>query len=248
MLAIVPPSASARRGLTRPRECLIQVRVQQNVVEMVPGGIHTPGEIVETPRHPRDGDIVSEEDGRPHPGEPGPSEAAIERVGDEIVGVVPIDEVVRQGRCECDEGRDRHTGDDAGADTPGCGSPPGPRGRQPPSQMWIAWPRAASVASRAASDKVGWAWIVWMISSSVASRVRPTANSWIISVASGPMMCTPRISPVALSATTLMKPSVSPSATALPFAVNGKRPTDTSRPASRARASVEPIEAICGWQ
>ena len=39
--------------------------------------------------------------------------------------------------------------------------------------MWIAWPSAASVASRAASDRVGWAWIVWMISSSVASRVRP---------------------------------------------------------------------------
>src|SRR2546425_8113000 len=62
--------------------------------------------------------------------------------------------------------------------------------------------------------------MVCIISSSVASSVRPTANSWIISVASGPMMCTPSSSPVFLSATTLTKPSVSPRATALPLAVN----------------------------
>jgi len=35
---------------------------------------------------------------------------------------------------------------------------------------------------------------------------------------------------------------------ALPLAVNGNRPTETSRPFSRARASVDPIEAICGRQ
>ena len=87
-----------------------------------------------------------------------------------------------------------------------------------------------------------------MISSTVASSVRPTANSWMISVASGPMMCTPRISPVFLSATTLMNPSVSPSATALPFAVNGNLPTATSRPPSFAFDSVSPIEATCGRQ
>ena len=39
--------------------------------------------------------------------------------------------------------------------------------------MWMAWPSAASVASSAASDSVGWAWMVCMISSSVASSVRP---------------------------------------------------------------------------
>ncbi|MBI4587860.1 MAG: DUF4337 family protein [Candidatus Rokubacteria bacterium] len=35
-------------------------------------------------------------------------------------------------------------------------------GRSPPprSYMWMAWPRAASVASSAASDSVGWAWMV----------------------------------------------------------------------------------------
>ena len=27
-------------------------------------------------------------------------------------------------------------------------------------QMWMAWPRAASVASSAASESVGWAWMV----------------------------------------------------------------------------------------
>ena len=114
--------------------------------------------------------------------------------------------------------------------------------------MWMGWPSAASVASSAASDSVGWAWMVWTISSSVASRVRPTANSWIISVASGPTMCTPRISPVLLSATTLTKPSVSPIATALPLAVNGNLPTATSRPPPRAVASDTPMDATCGRQ
>ena len=85
--------------------------------------------------------------------------------------------------------------------------------------------------------------MVWTNSSSVASRVRPTANSWISSVASGPTMWTPRISPVALSATTLTKPSVSPCATALPLAVNGNLPTAISRPSRRAAASVSPIDA-----
>src|SRR6185436_1325091 len=115
-------------------------------------------------------------------------------------------------------------------------------------QMWMACPSAARVASSAASDSVGCAWIVWMSSSRVASSVRPTANSWISSVASGPTMCTPRISPVRLSATTLRKPSVSPSATALPLAVNGNFPTLTSRPLPLAAASVTPIEATCGRQ
>ena len=53
---------------------------------------------------------------------------------------------------------------------------------------------------------------------------------------------------MALSATTLTKPSVSPSATALPLAVNGNFPTCTSRPFSFALASVAPIEATCGRQ
>ena len=87
-----------------------------------------------------------------------------------------------------------------------------------------------------------------MISSTVASSVRPTANSWIISVASAPMMCAPRISPVFLSAITLTKPSVSAIATALPLAVNGNLPTATSRPPSLALASVRPIDATCGRQ
>src|SRR4026208_1440097 len=63
-----------------------------------------------------------------------------------------------------------------------------------------------------------------------ARSVRPTANSWISAVASGPTMCTPSSSPVVLSATTLMKPSVSPSATAFPLAVDRNFPTPISRP------------------
>ena len=53
-------------------------------------------------------------------------------------------------------------------------------------------------------------------------------------------MCTPRISPVALSATTLTKPSVSPSATALPLAVNGNLPTRSPRARSPGLRLGEP--------
>src|SRR3989304_4490280 len=76
--------------------------------------------------------------------------------------------------------------------------------------MCMAWPSAASVASSAASESVGWAWIVWMMSSSVASSVRPTANSWIISVASEPTMWAPSSSPDPLSAAPLRNPPASP--------------------------------------
>ena len=72
------------------------------------------------------------------------------------------------------------------------------------------------------------------------------ANSAIISVTSGPIMWTPRISPVFASAMILTWPSSSPSAWALPFGRNGALPTLISRPPSRACASVLPIAATCG--
>ena len=46
----------------------------------------------------------------------------------------------------------------------------------------------------------------------------------------------------------LTKPVVSPSPCALPFAVNGNFATFTSKPSSRACASVKPKLATCGWQ
>src|SRR3989442_6731376 len=176
--------------------------VQQNVREMVAGRIHSPEEIIETQRHPGNGNVVAEEEGRPHPSQVSPAQSSEVRIRGEIHQVIPVHEFILQGRREDEDGRDRHTRRDPDAEAPfgtGRGRPAGSRPWWRERQMWIAWPSAASVASRAASDKVGWAWIVRMISSSVASSVRPSANSWMISVASGPTMWTPRSSPVALS-------------------------------------------------
>ena len=59
----------------------------------------------------------------------------------------------------------------------------------------IAIPYTLLEASSMASASVGWAWIVHIRSSTVASSSMATTASAISSVACGPMMCTPRISP-----------------------------------------------------
>ena len=82
----------------------------------------------------------------------------------------------------------------------------------------VACPIASRAASMTASDSVGWAWMVWPTSSTVASKVLPRANSAISSVASAPMMCAPSSAPVLASKMVLTRPSVSPSAIALPLA------------------------------
>jgi hypothetical protein len=62
------------------------------------------------------------------------------------------------------------------------------------------------------------------------------------------MMWTPRISPVAASATDFTKPSPSPRMPAFELAVNGNFPTRTWRPEAFACASVMPTLATSGWQ
>ena len=62
------------------------------------------------------------------------------------------------------------------------------------------------------------------MSSAEAWNSIATTASEISSEAIGPMMCTPRISSVFASASTLTMPVVSPSARARPLAMNGKVP------------------------
>src|SRR5882672_11452133 len=68
-------------------------------------------------------------------------------------------------------------------------------------------PRTAATASDIASQTVGCACTVDIKSSTVASSCRAATASEITSVANGPIMCTPRISPNFSSLTTLMNPS-----------------------------------------
>src|SRR5262249_28243349 len=79
----------------------------------------------------------------------------------------------------------------------------------------IATPYTLFMASSMASASVGCAWMVNIRSSAVASSSMAATASEISSVADGPMMCTPRISPYCASDTTLMKPSCEPTMEAL---------------------------------
>ena len=76
----------------------------------------------------------------------------------------------------------------------------------------------------------------------------PRLASAMRSVACGPMMWTPSVSSVSLSAMTLTKPSYSPPMIALAIAWNGTLPILSVWPRSVACASVRPIEAISGRQ
>src|ERR1700722_18395325 len=100
--------------------------------------------------------------------------------------------------------------------------------------------------SSSASATVGWAWMVNIISSTVASSSSAVTASAMISVAYGPMMWTPRISPYFASLTTFTKPSWASRMVALELPTNGNLPTFTWKPFSFAAASVRPTLAICG--
>ena len=79
-----------------------------------------------------------------------------------------------------------------------------------------------SADSWTASVSVGCACMVEMISSAVASSVMASPISAIISVTPSPTMWQPRISSCLEPTMSLTKPWVSPSAWALPEAMNGK--------------------------
>src|SRR5207249_10400750 len=88
--------------------------------------------------------------------------------------------------------------------------------------IWIGRPSVARTASRSPSLSVGCGWIVSMISSAVSSLRIATEYSVTRFVASGPMICAPRIS-LYLPRMTLVKPSACALPTALPLAAHGKR-------------------------
>ena len=69
--------------------------------------------------------------------------------------------------------------------------------------------------------------MVNIISSTVASSSSAVTHSAMISVACGPMMWTPRISPYFASATTFTKPSCASRMVALELPTKGNLPTFT---------------------
>src|ERR1700678_1642387 len=100
--------------------------------------------------------------------------------------------------------------------------------------------RVVSVAHRFGNGGMG-------VNGGASTAIAATGPE-IISVASGPIACTPKISPYFSSVTSLMKPSCWPKMVALLLPRNGNFPTFTLNPASRACFSVSPIEPICGSQ
>src|SRR5437867_1940497 len=73
---------------------------------MIPDGIHAPEEVVQPEGHPGQGSVVTYVGRGPHPAEVGPAEAAVLRVLDEIVIIVPVHKLVVerwQERTEGDE-------------------------------------------------------------------------------------------------------------------------------------------------
>ena len=98
-----------------------------------------------------------------------------------------------------------------------------------------------------ASDRVGWAWIVCISSSIVDSSLIETQASWIRSVACGPIMWTPRISPYLASVTILTKPDVLVDRHRLAQRLEGELAHfDVQTLASRASCSVRPVAGDLG--
>src|SRR3989441_5065989 len=77
---------------------------------MIPDGIHAPEQVVQAEGHPGQGSVVTYVRRGPHPAEVGPTEAAVLRVLDEIVIVVPVHKLV----VEC--GQERNDGDESDQD------------------------------------------------------------------------------------------------------------------------------------
>ena len=59
---------------------------------MVSGRIHPPDRVVHPEGHPGEGDVVPHQERREHPPELGRAEAAVIRIVEKILIVVPVDE------------------------------------------------------------------------------------------------------------------------------------------------------------
>src|SRR5437899_10695010 len=77
---------------------------------MIPDGIHAPEQVVQAEGHPGQGSVVTYVGRGPHPAEVGPTEAAVLRVLDEIVIVVPVHELV------VERGQEGNDGDESNQD------------------------------------------------------------------------------------------------------------------------------------
>src|SRR6267378_4885218 len=78
---------------------------------MVSDRVHPPDNVVQSQGHPREGDVMPHQERREHPPELRGAEAAVIRVVDKILVVVPVEETTFQGRHEHDEA---HQGEDRG--------------------------------------------------------------------------------------------------------------------------------------
>src|SRR5213080_4058342 len=75
---------------------------------MIADGIHAPEEVVQPEGHPGQGSVVTYVGRGPHPAEVGPTEAAVLRVLDEIVIIVPVHKLVVERWQERNDGDERN--------------------------------------------------------------------------------------------------------------------------------------------
>src|SRR5438552_8037878 len=77
---------------------------------MIADGLQAPEEVVQPEGHPGQGSVVTYVGRGPHPADVGPTEAAVLRVLDEIVIVVPVHKLV------VERGQERNDGDESNQD------------------------------------------------------------------------------------------------------------------------------------
>src|SRR2546427_5220378 len=84
---------------------------------MIPERIHAPQQVVQAEGHPRERNVVAPVR-RPHPAEVAPGEPPIVRVVEEILVIVPVDELVLERRQERGEGDESNERGDKPVDPP----------------------------------------------------------------------------------------------------------------------------------
>src|SRR5918996_4378105 len=81
-------------------------RMQYEIGQMISNRIHSPKNIVQSQRHPRQWLIMAHVQGRKHPANVGPAEAAEVGIFDDVFIVIPIDKLVLQYRIKRGDGQD----------------------------------------------------------------------------------------------------------------------------------------------
>src|SRR2546426_3152821 len=84
---------------------------------MIPDGIHAPQQVVQAEGHPRERNVVAPVR-RPHPAEVAPGEPPIVRFAEKILVIVPVDDLVLEGRQERGEGDESNERGDKPVDPP----------------------------------------------------------------------------------------------------------------------------------